>query len=217
MRRPPLICGVFYFMEIWKPVKNYEGLYEVSSMGRVRDLKKGNSILKLKKRIIDSNYSVKLFRGVDFESIVIGRLVAQAFLNYQLKDKKNFVDNIDYNFLNNCVENLQILSKKQRAEKQRYNEQRKDGVTHVRAINKWISVYTYKNESLFLGAFDTEKEALEAVKTKSKKKHILIKKGVYFHPFTKKYRAINLVDGSPKLLGEFETSIQANEFYLINK
>jgi hypothetical protein len=204
-------------MEIWKPVKNYEGLYEVSSMGRVRDLKKENSILKLKKRIIDSNYSVKLFRGLDFESIVIGRLVAQAFLNYQLKDKAKFVDNIDYNFLNNTVENLQIISKKQRVDKQRYNEQRKDGVRHVKQINKWTSIFSHNCESIYLGLFDTEKQALEAIESKFKKKHVLIKKGVYFHPFSSKYRAIQSIDGNSKLLGSFDTAIEAYKFYLMNK
>ncbi|MBQ5689760.1 MAG: hypothetical protein IIV21_07330 [Bacteroidales bacterium] len=31
--------------EIWKPIKGYEGLYEVSNLGRVKSLRR-NSILK---------------------------------------------------------------------------------------------------------------------------------------------------------------------------
>ena len=27
-------------MEIWKPIKNYEGIYEISSIGRVRSIER---------------------------------------------------------------------------------------------------------------------------------------------------------------------------------
>ena len=44
-------------IEIWKPVKNFEGFYEVSSLGRVRSLsrvvKTGFAIYNLKPRILN--------------------------------------------------------------------------------------------------------------------------------------------------------------------
>ena len=39
MRQRPLISGLFYFMEeIFKDVPGYEGLYQVSNLGRVKSL-----------------------------------------------------------------------------------------------------------------------------------------------------------------------------------
>ena len=38
-----------YLNEIWKPIKGYEGLYEVSNFGRIKSLKFGKErIIKVK-------------------------------------------------------------------------------------------------------------------------------------------------------------------------
>lgn len=200
--------------EIWKPVKNYEDSYEVSSMGSVRELKT-NKILKQRKNN-GFQLMVDLKETHYYGSYPVRNIVAEAFLNYN-KTSNKVVDHIDWNTFNNSVENLQIISKKQRVDKQRYNEQRKDGVMHVGAINKWMATFSHNCESIFLGSFDTEKQALEAIKLKFKKKHVLIKKGVYFHPFSKKYRAIQSINGNSQLLGSFDTAIEAHRFYLMNE
>lgn len=201
-------------MEIWKPVKNYEDSYEVSSMGRVRQLKT-KKILKQRK---NSGFQLVLCLSDGYNNGIysVRNIVAESFLNYNKKSNK-VVDHIDWNTFNNSVENLQLILKTEYNKKQRYNEQRKDGVMHVRAINKWMATFTYENESIYLGSFDTEKEALEAIESKFKKKHVLIKKGVYFHPFSNKYRAIQSIDGNSQLLGSFDTAIEAYKFYLMNK
>lgn len=201
-------------MEIWKSVKNYENLYEVSSMGKVREIKT-KKILNQRKNngsqlvlCLSNNYHNGIYS--------VRNIVAEAFLNYNKKSNK-VVDHIDWNTFNNSVENLQVISKIEYYKKQRYNEQRKDGVMHVKQINKWMSTFTYENESIYLGLFDTEKQALEAIEFIFKKKHVLIKKGVYFHPFSNKYRAIQSINGNSQLLGSFDTAIEAYKFYLMNK
>lgn len=201
-------------MEIWKPVKNYEDSYEVSSMGVLRKLKT-KKILKQHKNI---GFQLVVFLHDGFNSTThsVRNIVAESFLNYNKKSNK-VVDHIDWNTFNNTVENLQLILKTEYNKKQRYNEQRKDGVMHVRAINKWMATFTYENESIFLGSFDTEKQALEAIESKFKKKHVLIKKGVYFHPYSNKYRAIQSIDENSKLLGSFDTAIEACKFYLMNE
>lgn len=200
--------------EIWKPVKNYEDLYEVSSMGVLRKLKT-KKILKQHKNN-GSQLVVFLHDGFNSITHLVRNIVAESFLNHNKKSNK-VVDHIDWNIYNNSVENLQIIFKAESYKKQRYNEQRKDGVRHIKELNKWMATFTYENESIFLGLFDTEKQALEAIESKFKKKHVLIKKGVYFHPFSNKYRAIQSIDGNNKLLGSFDTAIKAYKFYLMNK
>ena len=72
--------------ELWKPIKNYECLYEISNMGRVKSLVrrtktkiiKEDKILKLKQS--DGKYiQVKLNRNSKFYSPVVSRVVAEHF------------------------------------------------------------------------------------------------------------------------------------------
>lgn len=95
-------------MEIFKPVKGYEGYYEVSNLGRVRSNSyKGTKILK--PAITKNGYlNVVFCINQKKEHKLIHRLVAETFIpntnNYST------VNHRDENKLNNCVENLEWLS-----------------------------------------------------------------------------------------------------------
>lgn len=70
--------------EEWRPVKGYEGLYAVSSLGRVRSLERGTTwhdVHVLKQWRLNGEYrQVRLCAGGKFKSYSVHRLVAQAFL-----------------------------------------------------------------------------------------------------------------------------------------
>jgi hypothetical protein len=77
--------------EIWKPIKDYEGLYEVSNMGRVRSLNhyvidKQNAKRFFKGkvlRIYQNEYGycfVRLVNNSGVKNIRVHRLVAEAFI-----------------------------------------------------------------------------------------------------------------------------------------
>jgi len=111
--------------EIWKPVRGYEELYEVSSEGRVRALgretfyyMKGTPTLRRVKphiKKLTPNGRGYLTATVHKEGvskrIAVHRLVAQAFIpNPGAKDE---VNHLDRNKLNNAVTNLEWVTRQQ--------------------------------------------------------------------------------------------------------
>ena len=70
-------------MEVWKPIKGYEGLYEVSNIGRVRSLRNnhGNYREKILKQQDngDGYLQVTLYKDGKAKHFTVHRLVAMAF------------------------------------------------------------------------------------------------------------------------------------------
>lgn len=107
-------------MEIWKDISNYEGLYQVSNLGRVKSLeriiiRKNNKQLSIKEKILKpqnmKNYKfVRLSKNNETKQHFIHRLVAQAFLDNQ--HNYNEVNHKDENPSNNIVSNLEWCSHK---------------------------------------------------------------------------------------------------------
>lgn len=93
--------------EIWKDIKGYEGLYQVSNLGRVKSL--GNLQNKkeklLKTNICNGYYAVYLYKNSKKKICLCHRLVAEAFI----PNPKNlpFVNHKDDNKLNNRMDNLE--------------------------------------------------------------------------------------------------------------
>ena len=85
--------------EIWKDVVGFEGLYQVSSKGRVKSLKQRRSLLKQFKK-----YNVQLEKSEKREKLRVDMLVAKAFL--PKAEIMEVVKHIDGNENNNTVENL---------------------------------------------------------------------------------------------------------------
>ena len=103
-------------MEIWKDISEYEGLYQVSSHGRIKSLSKrrrhGDGWTITKERILKpsilntTKYSqVILYKGQKPSPFKVHRLVAIAFI----PNPDNFpqVNHKDPNKQNNFVENLE--------------------------------------------------------------------------------------------------------------
>lgn len=96
--------------EIWKDVKDYEGLYQVSNLGRVRSLKFEKERI-LKPGINGRGYFyVNLWKNGEYKQYRVHRLVAQAFLT----NSNNLpeVNHRDEDKTNNKVENLEWCDRK---------------------------------------------------------------------------------------------------------
>lgn len=94
--------------EIWKPVKNFENLYEISNLGRVKSHHKYGGLDNriMKQKINRYGYScVKLSNRGHTRHVQVHRLVAETFL----ENPNDFpmINHKDENKLNNHVENLE--------------------------------------------------------------------------------------------------------------
>ena len=107
--------------EIWKDIKGYEGLYQVSNLGRIKSLErksktKGNvEYIKkekvLKERFSNGYVSVILYKNGTKKNFRVHRLVAKAFL----VNPKNLpqINHINFNRSDNRIENLEWVTAKE--------------------------------------------------------------------------------------------------------
>jgi len=108
--------------EIWKPIKGYEGIYEVSSLGRVRSLARyiqiqdprGSHMRKLQGRILTPHKMTNGYLGIRLsqdckeENLLIHRLVALAFVSGY---RDGLITNHkDRNRANNRADNLEWVT-----------------------------------------------------------------------------------------------------------
>lgn len=93
--------------EVWKDITGYEGLYQVSNLGRVKTLKSG----KIKATGNCRGYLyVSLSKNSIYKNYSVHRLVGQAFLDNP--DSLPEINHIDQNKQNNRVDNLEWCSSK---------------------------------------------------------------------------------------------------------
>lgn len=161
--------------EVWKDIKGYEGLYQVSNFGRVKRLdrfrkhwKGGLSLYKecfLKGTLNNNGYlNVKLYKCGLKKTISIHRLVALSFILN--KNELKEVNHIDCNKINNTVSNLEWVTKRENQTHRYNNSNTTTGITGVRycswTANPWLSEIRINNKTIYLGTFKNRKEAHNA-------------------------------------------------------
>lgn len=104
--------------EVWKPVKGYEGFYEVSNKGRVRSVERRDARGQLRKskimsvKKIQNAKKVTFFRDGKSKTFTLKKLVAGAFLETPKANEKLVC--VDGNPDNVCAENLKWRKKAKR-------------------------------------------------------------------------------------------------------
>lgn len=111
--------------EIWKDIKGYEGIYQVSNLGRVKALEetwysgrngyikktKPEHIMKYRLAKNTGYCLLKLTKEGKEKHVLVHRLVAETFILNP--NKLPEVNHIDGNKENNCVENLEWVTAKE--------------------------------------------------------------------------------------------------------
>jgi hypothetical protein len=203
--------------EIWKDVIGYEGLYQVSSLGRVKSLSRGKEkILKPEKR--NEYYSVVLSKNSIKKHKTNHQLVAESFIDKDYRSKNLVVNHKNFNKLDNRLENLEVVSIRENSNRKHIKSSSKyTGVTKSK-YKGWISTIVLNGKNMYLGSFDSEKEASEYYEAallcinKGNFEDIVVKlrgktKGVY--KYGNRYISRITINGKLKYLGMFNTEEEA--------
>lgn len=129
--------------EIWKDIEGYEGLYQVSNLGRIKSLGRTIERIGQKGKSFKRTYPVKILKfgkdpkgyyrtslalnGVN-TTVKIHRIVAQAFIPNP--NKLPQVNHIDGNKENNRVDNLEWCDNQENQDHAWKNGLRKKGKEH---------------------------------------------------------------------------------------
>ena len=164
--------------EIYKDVKGYEGLYQVSNLGNVKSLDritnasdfdrryKGKQLSKLKNS--QGYFSVVLYKFSKRKQRSISSLVIEAFL-YE-RPKGLIIDHIDNDPTNNRIDNLQYLTNKENSTKDKNPTTGITGV-YVKGSN-FSSIISFNRKQYYLGSFETKEEAQVVYIEAEKNRHL---------------------------------------------
>ena len=160
---PPRIAGVFFMQEIWKPIEDYEGCYEVSNLGRVKSLKFNKEVI-LKTCIDSGGYAYNgLRKNGKSKNFLVHRLVAFAFLGK--KDYQDQVNHINGDKTDNRLNNLEWVSNVENychRSLLKKHTSKYTGVSYKLTNKKWTSQICVNRKVIYLGVFDSEEKAYSA-------------------------------------------------------
>lgn len=143
-------CFGGFMQEVWKDVKGYEGLYQVSNCGVVKSkdrCKRNNGgVMLLKGREIKPQANSNGYLRVqlvsakgDIKRCFIHRLVAEHFVENHCPELYEVVNHIDGNCLNNNANNLEWTTQKgniRHAIKNGRMKRTKEWLLHLREANE---------------------------------------------------------------------------------
>ena len=167
-------------VEIWKDIPGYEGLYQVSNLGRVKSLPKEwtagkGSLMKHNGKILKMHKDCKGYYTISFKlnkkskTYKVHQLVAMAFLNHKPCGMNLVVDHMNDVKTDNRVENLQIITNRENSYRTQVNYSSKyKGVYWHKKANKWASYIYLDGKRKHLGLYIDEDEAAKVYKQKLK-------------------------------------------------
>ncbi len=146
----------------WFSIYGWEGLYEVTKCGQIRNAKTGRILIGSTdqfgyRRVLLSN------RG-KFVCRLVHKLVLETFLP---RPENTVINHKDGNPSNNNLCNLEYVSQRENVSHGK-SCKRAVGITFLKKRNKWQSRLAYQGKRIFLGYFDTDVGASQAYMQKIK-------------------------------------------------
>ena len=168
-------------IEQFKPIKGYEGLYEISDCGRAKSMDRittmphggirndGKRILKYSRD--QRGYKLVGLNNRNFtKSFRVHILVWDNFSELVRNGRILQVDHINNDKSNNCFYNLQLLTQRENISKSKILLNNKSsqytGVSWDKSRNKWAGQININKKHIFLGRYDDEYLASIAYETK---------------------------------------------------
>ena len=155
-------------MEIWKDVKGYKGLYQVSSLGNIKSLNRSIKDSRGYERFINERMLSPSTNNGGYLSVVLsfkGKLttkpihilVAESFLNHITCGKKYVINHKDFDRKNNKKDNLEIVTFRTNTNKKHLKSSSKyTGVYWMKKNKKWMASIRMNNKNNYLGSFHNE-------------------------------------------------------------
>ena len=165
--------------KIWKPIKGYEGYYEISNYGDIKSIKRvvqnsgsKSGFMTVKERIMKWRYDTSgypiagLSKSKKLKTIAVHILVWDHFGGKPRESLKIQIDHIDKNKSNPRIDNLRLLSQPVnilRNHKDNLSESSKHpGVHWDKDAEKWRTRICIRGIRRNIGLFNNEKEAASA-------------------------------------------------------
>lgn len=221
--------------EEWRVIPYYNGRYLVSNLGRVESVNKYGKRLILTP-FVHEYYIYKLYKdGVGITERG-HRLVVQAFSGYD-RDSDLVVDHIDYNKLNNRLENLQVITNRENNIRSSSNTTNYVGAIAVKRSSgtMYSSKIKINGNNVFLGVYKTPQEANLAYVRAMKNigdyngNNHEFKVSLGFYNFKSKYKGVTIDERNGKFravicinecnisLGSYDKETDARDAYVLAK
>jgi len=215
--------------EEFRDIPDYEGLYQVSDLGRVKtfNYKRTNTKRILKLALGNHGYfTVGLYKNKKPKLWTVHQLVAIAFLNHKPCGYEWVINHKNFTETDNRLTNLEIVTARTNCNKKHLESVSKyTGVTWDKKTKLWKCQIGIGDITKCLGYFNSEEEASEyyenaviAIKngTKIKVKEILTSskyRGVTWNKSTNSWVAQIVANGIKKNLGYFDIEEEASQYY----
>jgi len=147
--------------EIFKDIPNWEGIYQVSNMGRVKSLARKWSP---RESILTPAVSQDRYLKVDLkangrrEQVEVNRLVALTFLDGNYVAKGLVCDHKDRDRQNNNLSNLRVVTHRENSQNT-CNSRNLIGAYKRPTSGRWRSAIHINGKVKHIGDFDTAEEA----------------------------------------------------------